>query len=222
MSSYRDHTRSTQLEVRPLSIGEANTGKNTDLPRFIAERIEPDIIFGTTPSQIITFADDTAGFATSACNLQSIINSVADYATINGLELNAKKTIIQVFCKKKTTRITVLTKSFTLNSITLQHEWHFMYLGFPIAYNLSFKDVISKVTQKALNSISAILAKGLILKALPLHLQEKLFSSVVLGIQFYGAQIYGSFAILDKNFQNPQIKFFRLPSEICISFIYVL
>ena len=182
----------------------------SDLPRFISERIEPDIIFGTTPTQIITFADDTAGFATSACKLQSIINSVADYASTNGLELNAKKTIIQVFCKKKTNHITTLAKSFTLNNIALNHEWNFIYLGFSIAYNLSFNEVIAKVTQKALASLSAILAKGLLLKALPLHLQEILYSSVILGNQLYGAQIYGSLAFLDKKFQNPQIKFFRL------------
>ena len=61
------------------------------------ERISPDIRFGSISSQIITFAGDTAGFATNADSLQNIIKYVADCAKINGLELNAKKVCFTPF-----------------------------------------------------------------------------------------------------------------------------
>ena len=92
----------------------------------------------------IMFADYLCIIAESADELQTAINSLANYCSQNGLRINASKTKCMVFyCGRPP------TCSFTLENTPLESVNEFTYLGFQFTTQLSFSAHLLNITTKA-------------------------------------------------------------------------
>jgi len=118
----------------------------------------------------IMFADDLCIIAESADELQTAINSLANYCSQNGLRINASKTKCMAFYRGRPP-----TCSFTLENMPLESVNEFTYLGFQFTTQLSFSAHLLNITTKA-NSRCATLMTRLPIKDLPLNLALQLFN----------------------------------------------
>jgi len=130
------------------------------------------------------FADDLCIIAESADELQTAINSLANYCSQNGLRINASKTKCMAFYRGRPP-----TCSFTLENMPLESVNEFTYLGFQFTTQLSFSAHLLNITTKA-NSRCGTLMTRLPIKDLPLNLALQLFNCYALPLFRYGVAFW--------------------------------
>lgn len=148
---------------------------------FITEQIA-DII-------CILFADDVANCADTAVELQSQLNSIAQFCEDTGMTINQQKTEIIVFRNGGPLR--TYEKWFYNNSpVNVTSMYKFMGLIF--TPKLAWSKAQSKLAAQARKSIYAIMAYQKSFGAFSHNEYFKLFDSMVKPILTYGAEIYGT------------------------------
>ena len=124
--------------------------------------------------------------AKSKEELQAALNSMYLYCKTWDLEINASKTKIVIFNKRKITVKSV----FTLNNEILNVVDDFTYLGIIFMHNGSFSKNRIKLLDQGRKVMYSMLKKCRSL-GLPIDLQLKMFDTMVAPILLYGCEIWG-------------------------------
>jgi predicted glutamine amidotransferase len=135
---------------------------------------------------LLLYADDTVILAESKEELQAALNSMYLYCKTWDLEINASKTKIVIFNKRKITEKSV----FTLNNEILNVVDDFTYLGIIFMHNGSFSKNRIKLLDQGRKVMYSMLKKCRSL-GLPIDLQLKMFDTMVAPILLYGCEIWG-------------------------------
>lgn len=135
---------------------------------------------------LLLYADDTVILAESKAELQAALNSMYLYCKTWKLEINATKTKVVVFRKRKSPDKPV----FTLNGEVLNIVDDFAYLGIIFMYNGSFKNNQNKLLEQGRKAMYSMLRKCRSL-GLPIDLQLQMFDTMVAPILLYGCEVWG-------------------------------
>ena len=123
--------------------------------------------------------------AESAQQLQAALNAMFLYCKTWKLEINAMKTKVVVFNKRKLNNIPI----FKYNGVNLNVVDEFSYLGICFSNNGSFSSHKAKMLAQGRKAMFSLLKKIRKLY-LPIDLQLKLFDSMVAPILFYGCEVW--------------------------------
>ena len=134
--------------------------------------------------KFLQFADDLALLATTAKELQIALNDLANYCTINGLNINVDKTKVLIFHKGRTSKFT-----FTIAGREVQIVNSFTYLGFTFTTQLKFTDHLQKITTKAASKCGILFSK-IKTRDVPLSVMLDLFTCYVLPVYQYGLALH--------------------------------
>ena len=135
---------------------------------------------------LLLYADDTVILAETKYELQAALNAMYLYCKTWNLEINASKTKIVVFNKRKIANKPV----FTLNGEILNVVDEFTYLGIIFTHNGSFCKNRIKLLEQGRKAMYSMLKKCRSL-GLPIDLQLKMFDTMVTPILLYGCEIWG-------------------------------
>ena len=143
--------------------------------------------------QILLYADDTLIFFESPEGLQKSLNCLAEYCKCWKLSINTEKKQKLLFFQRLDTEV-ILTLSWNISIVD-----SFKYLGVFFIYNGSFVHHKTHLVGQSRKAMFALLKKSKELE-LPIHLQLKLFDSLILPILLYGCEFWGyeNFLILDR------------------------
>jgi len=133
---------------------------------------------------LLLYADDMVILAESKEELQAALNSV--YCKTWDLEINASKTRIVIFNRRKITEKPV----FTLNNEILNVVDDFTYLGIIFMHNGSFSKNRIKLLDQGRKAMYSMLKKCRSL-GLPIDLQLKMFDTMVAPILLHGCELWG-------------------------------
>ena len=116
------------------------------------------------------YADDTVLLAESPEDLQTSLNTIKDYCSIFGLDINIDKTKVMIFLRRK------LRKPHYFNygdqNIEVVNEYN--YLGLVFNYDAKFNVAKNNLYQKSLKAMFSLLRK-IKKMSLPVDLAIKLF-----------------------------------------------
>lgn len=132
----------------------------------------------------LQYADDLAIIADSPEDLQIALDCLADYCSLNKLQVNVNKTKVQIFHKGRLPGC-----SFFLNGRELEKVRTFCYLGFDFTVQLSSSSHVDRISSKARSKIG-FLFHQLPLSELPIGLVLEIFQVFVTPIFLYGLPIW--------------------------------
>jgi exonuclease III len=134
----------------------------------------------------LLFADDTALFAKSPDELQSLLNQLHTYCIKSGISVNTKKTKVVIFEKGKSGHV----YKWCYGDIQLEIVNTFVYLGVLLSNNgrwnctqLRLHDLGSKALHSVFNIFEHVI--------LPVEQQCYLFDTLVKPILNYGSEVWG-------------------------------
>lgn len=135
---------------------------------------------------LLLYADDTVILAESKVELQTALNAMYLYCKTWNLEINASKTKVVIFNKRK-----IIDKPvFTLNGEILNVVDDFVYLGIIFMSNGSFSKNRIKLLDQGRKAMYSMLRKCRSL-GLPIDIQLKMFDTMVSPILLYGCEVWG-------------------------------
>ena len=180
----------------PMSPLLFNIYINDIVEKIIKVSKSPIFIEENQNVDIMLYADDLIILAKSEEELQEKMNVLQLFCQENKLQVNEKKTKVMVFnrgnnlCKAK----------IYVNNALLENVKEIKYLGFTIgAKNCNFKSTIIDLATKAKRVIFALNSK-MKLGFIPIRLSLKIFSSQILPILLYGAEVWAPYS--NYNFKN--------------------
>ena len=132
---------------------------------------------------LLMYADDTVLFASSKRQLQHSLNMYEKYCKKWKLNVNANKTKIVIFGRKK-------NHTFTLDNQQIEVVNSFKYLGIIFKRNGSFIEAIKDNIQKATLAMYS-LRRTFKEKLIPIDCQIDIFEKTIEPILLYGAEIWG-------------------------------
>ena len=135
---------------------------------------------------VLLYADDTVIFSETPEGMQNALNIFDDYCKTWHLCINVSKTKVVIFSKRKNKS----NIEFMLQGVRLEIVDDYSYLGICFKYNGYFakaKQHLVDQAQKALFSIYQKIRNN----SIPVHIQLKLFDSLVEPILLYGSEIWG-------------------------------
>jgi hypothetical protein len=134
----------------------------------------------------LLYADDTVLMAESPDQLQSALNTMAEYCDRNNLAVNPQKTNVMVFSRGKVRNLPVLL--YRGERLDVVHV--FPYLGVNFNYNAKLKVAQKELLGKATKAMFSVIGKARKLM-LPVDIQITLFDSLVKPVVMYGAEVWG-------------------------------
>jgi hypothetical protein len=152
--------------------------KNTGIGVKVGEKI----------CNIFLYADDIALMASTENDLQTLLDVVGDWCTDWNLVINAVKSKVIHFRNKNKLQT---QHTFKLNNETIEQISKYKYLGLILHENLNFSvtcDVLAKASGRALGSVTS---KMKLIENLGYNTYNQLFTSGVVSVMDYGAEIWG-------------------------------
>lgn len=134
---------------------------------------------------VLLYADDTVILADSPTNLQRCIDALSQYCSYWKLTVNADKTKILIFSKRKLKHL-----HFSYRGRELEIVDYYKYLGVVFHRNGSFKQHKEVACEQARKAMYSILRKGREL-SLPIDIQLQLFHTNVKPILLYACETWG-------------------------------
>lgn len=134
---------------------------------------------------ILLYADDTAVLSNSPQGLQRCLDALAVYCDKWKLTVNATKTQVVIFSKRRTQG-----NMFTYMGRRLEQVESFKYLGVKFNWNGKFTECKKHLRDQGLRAMYAIINKGRKLQ-LPLDIMLHLFDSTVVPILLYSCEVWG-------------------------------
>jgi len=134
----------------------------------------------------LLYADDTVLMAESPDQLQSALDTMAEYCDRNNLAVNPQKTNVMVFSRGKVRNLPVLL--YRGERLDVVHV--FPYLGVNFNYNAKLKVAQKELLGKATKAMFSVIGKARKLM-LPVDIQITLFDSLVKPVVMYGAEVWG-------------------------------
>ena len=119
-----------------------------DLEDFLKKN-NHDISIGNKSISSLLFVDDVVLMASSAEDLQHIINEMASFSLQWGLVVNTDKTEIMIFNKAGR----IISETFTYNEITLKTVDTFVYLGIVFVPSGVVTPLLSRQAHKASSAL---------------------------------------------------------------------
>ena len=104
----------------------------------------PTILTQKVPCML--YADDLVILSTTAEELQDSLNKLGDYCKTWGLDINADKSNVTMFSRKKNARPFV---QLTCNGTHINFTKSYNYLGFNISNNVKFQSLQKTLVDKA-------------------------------------------------------------------------
>ena len=139
------------------------------------------------------YADDLIILALSEEELQKKMNVLQNFCNNNKLEINEKKTKTMVFNRGNN----ICKAKIYVNNLLIDNVKEIKYLGFTIgAKNCSFKNTIMNLSTKAKRVIFALNSK-IKLSLIPVRLSLKIFTSQIVPILLYGAEVWAPYSNYD-------------------------
>ena len=132
---------------------------------------------------LLMYADDTVLFATTKPRLQHSLNMYAKYCKYWKLNINASKTKVVIFGRKR-------KHTFTLDNHQIEVVNTFKYLGVIFNKNGRFTDAIKDNINKARLAMYS-LRRTFKEKHIPIDCQIDIFEKTIEPILLYGAEIWG-------------------------------
>jgi len=136
---------------------------------------------------ILLYADDTVILAESAEELQTCLNSLANYCKENKFTVNLSKTKVIVFSRNNRLRF---TQQFSYDGQSLNIADQYTYLGIVFQKNGNFFKAKAQLRDQAQRAMFGLIKKCQTLN-LPIRMQLHLFDSTVVPILLYGAEVWG-------------------------------
>ena len=136
---------------------------------------------------LLLFADDMVILGKTPAELQNSLDLLHTYCDTWGLEVNAEKTKIMVFRKR---RVYLPNESWTYNVHNIENVNDFNYLGTVFNYTGNFSMNQEHLSGKALKALNVLLVKCNKFKLKPLLLCQ-LFDAFVGAILNYSSELWG-------------------------------
>ena len=134
---------------------------------------------------VIMYADDTVLFANSKENLQKCLNGLQLYCEKWKLQINAEKTKVLVFAKRKINERNV---NFTIGGESIEMVDEFKYLQVKFSYNGNFHTNIKDLEIQGNRALYSVIKKAR-KENLPVDIQFELFDRTVTPVILYGCEI---------------------------------
>ena len=136
---------------------------------------------------VIMYADDTVLFANSKENLQKCLNGLQQYCDKWKLQINADKTKVLVFSKRKIDKSNI---NFTIGGEIIEIVDEFKYLGVKFSYNGNFHTNTKDLEIQGNRALFSVIKKAR-KENLPVDMQFELFDRMVVPVILYGCEIWG-------------------------------
>ena len=135
---------------------------------------------------LILFADDIVLFTTDPGSLQAQLDSLYHYSTKWGLKINANKTKVCCFEKRKQNAY----PEFYINGEVIELVDNFTYLGLNFTHNGNMSSAVKTLNEQALRAYSSLLS---MFDKVSLDVKTKLslFDSMVVPILTYSSEVWG-------------------------------
>lgn len=147
----------------------------------------PGIALGSYLIHILLFADDQAVLASTAYQLQQKLDLISELFDLLGLTLNASKTKIMIFEKRKSKS----QHTFTWKYETLQIVNEFTYLGVTFHRNGHFREAAKDFISKAVAAATNVLDICWKARIPPIEVHRNLFSTLSKSVLLYCGPVWG-------------------------------
>lgn len=135
---------------------------------------------------ILMYADDTVLLSDSPAGLQTALNSLSEYCNFWKLKVNAAKTKIMVFQKRKSKT----NASYFYNDEEVEVVDTYKYLGIVFSHTGSFYKTRKNLYEQGRKAMFSLLKNSRRLN-LPVDVQFDLFDKTVTPVLLYGCEIWG-------------------------------
>ena len=135
---------------------------------------------------VLMYADDTVIMVNNKTQLQFALDNIKVYCDEWKLTVNADKTKILIFGKRRYRKSNV----FTYNDQPIAIVDKFKYFGIFFKFNCKFDVCKITLRDQATRAMFSLLSKGRRL-CLPIDIQLDLFDKIVISILLYGCEIWG-------------------------------
>ena len=155
---------------------------------------------------IMMYADDIVLLADNENDLQSMLNLLDNWCSVNNLVINAIKSKIVHFRPRLVLRTNF---AFSYGSTELKIADRYVYLGITLHEFLDFNVTAKMVCQAASRALGLLIAKYKTLEGMPFDVHGKLYDAMVWPVIAYGAAVWEDrsyFCI--KAVLNREMKFF--------------
>ena len=186
-----------------ISINGVRQGENlspflfalfvNDIEKFLVEygcnpvKVEDVDIEAFIKLLVIMYADDTVLFAKSKEELQNCLNGLKSYCDKWKLQINAEKTKVIIFAKRK---VNPHNLNFKIGDKNVEIVDEFCYLGVTFTHTGNFSANF-KMLERQGNSALFGIVKQSRRESLPIETQFELFDMMVFPVILYGAEIWG-------------------------------
>lgn len=156
-----------------------------DIAEFFKEKGHDNVI---RDMELLLFADDLVLFAKDVIELQRKLDTLVEYCSINGLEVNIEKTKILIFKKAGRQKS---TRSLKYKGIALEVVKKYTYLGVTLCTSGTFNQTVEYFQNKARTAMGTLWKPFIGAKMEGWENKMKLFEAIVESTLLYGSNIWG-------------------------------